>query len=119
MLKDEDSPPAKSDMCDVLKFQNKGGQIPNPFDLLKPIKEAMKNPLEFIFDFFQKIAGAFKSKPSGATGAKRGEGKGPAIGENIVGRAKELGGKIIKGDFKGAKDQLKNRAKELSNRMKS
>ncbi len=122
MLKDDDSPPAKNDMCDLLKFQNKGGQIPNPYDLLKPVKEALKNPLEFIFDFFQKIAGAFKSQPSGAagaTGAKRGEGKGPAIGENIVGRAKELGGKIIKGDFKGAKEQLKNRAKELSNRMKS
>ena len=32
------------------------------------------------------------------------EGKGPAIGENIVGRASNLGGKIIKGDFKFAKD---------------
>ena len=36
----------------------------------------MKNPLEFIFDFFQKIAGAFKHKTicmqHGATGAKRG-----------------------------------------------
>ena len=64
MLKDEDSPPAKSDMCGVLKFQNKGGQIANPYDLLKPVKDAMKNPLEFIFDFFQKIAGAMKSKPA-------------------------------------------------------
>ena len=33
--------PAKSDMCDLLKFQNKGGQIPNPYDLLKPVKEAI------------------------------------------------------------------------------
>ena len=63
-LRNEDKPPSKSDLCDALKFQNKGGQIPNPYDLLKPIKEMMKNPLEFIFDFFQKIAGSMKEKPA-------------------------------------------------------
>jgi len=62
MLTNADSPPGKQDICPNLKFQNKGGSIPNPYDLLKPIKDAMKNPLELIFDFFQKISKSFESE---------------------------------------------------------
>ena len=51
------------------------------------------------------------------SGNKRGDGKGVGLGENITGRAKELGGKLLRGDVKGATDQLKGRAMELKNKF--
>ncbi len=99
--------------------KNLGKRLKEDMKLLKEgktgeLKEKLKNRGKQLKNRAKNKFNEIKNTP--ASGEKRGVGKGVAVGENLVGRTKEFAGKVLRRDFKGAKDQLVGRMKELGNR---
>ena len=63
LLKDSDGKSLKNKdaICALLRYNNTGGFIPSAFELLKPIKDAIRGPMQWLLDIFRKMAGTFRS----------------------------------------------------------
>ena len=61
LLKDSDGAALKNKeaICSLLRYNNTGGFIRSAIELLKPIKDAVRGPIQFILDMFRKVSSAF------------------------------------------------------------
>ena len=58
---DGDALKNKEAICSLLRYNNTGGFIRSAIELLKPIKDAVRGPIQFILDMFRKVSKAFSS----------------------------------------------------------
>jgi hypothetical protein len=64
LLKDSDGAALKNKeaICSLLRYNNTGGFIRSAIELLKPLKDAVRGPLQFILDMFRKLASTFSNR---------------------------------------------------------